>query len=131
MSRYKLEQLMNNAFQEQLKILDVYALYFSSPLAVNNKNMKMTNIRQLVSRKLNKLGLTLDEIAYILSMKNHTSIIHLLNNRKEYDLTEEEANLQNIITNQIYPVLSSDKKKYVWVKQYKFEEDGNARAEEE
>lgn len=131
MSRYKLEQLMNNAFQEQLKILDIYALYFSNPLALNNKNMKMTNIRQLVSRKLNKLGLTLDEIAYIMSMKNHTSIIHLLNNRKEYDLSEEEANLQNIITNQIYPVLSSDKKNYVWVKQYKFEEDGNARAEKE
>ena len=131
MSRYKLEQLMNNAFQEQLKILDVYAWYFSSPLAVNNKNMKMTNIRQLVSRKLNKLGLTLDEIAYILSMKNHTSIIHLLNNRKEYDLSEEESNLQEIITTQIYPVLSSDKKKYVWVKQYKFEDDGSERVEKE
>jgi hypothetical protein len=131
MSRYKLEQLMNNAFQEQLKVLDVYAWYFSSPLALNNKNMKMTNIRQLVSRKLNKMGLTLDEIAYILSMKNHTSIIHLLNNRKEYDLSEEEANLQEIITTQIYPVLSSDKKKYVWVKQYKFEDDGSERVEKE
>jgi len=122
---------MDNAFQEQLKILDVYAWYFSSPLALNNKNMKMTNIRQLVSRKLNKMGLTLDEIAYILSMKNHTSIIHLLNNRKEYDLSEEEANLQEIITTQIYPVLSSDKKKYVWVKQYKFEDDGSERVEKE
>lgn len=131
MSRYKLDQLMNNAFQEQLKVLDVYAWYFSSPLALNNKNMKMTNIRQLVSRKLNKMGLTLDEIAYILSMKNHTSIIHLLNNRKEYDLSEEEANLQEIITTQIYPVLSSDKKKYVWVKQYKFEDDGSERVEKE
>lgn len=131
MSRYKLRQLMDNAFQEQLKILDVYAWYFSSPLALNNKNMKMTNIRQLVSRKLNKMGLTLDEIAYILSMKNHTSIIHLLNNRKEYDLSEEEANLQEIITTQIYPVLSSDKKKYVWVKQYKFEDDGSERVEKE
>lgn len=131
MSRYKLNQLMNNAFQEQLKVLDVYAWYFSSPLAVNNKNMKMTNVRQLVSRKLNKMGLTLDEIAYILSMKNHTSIIHLLNNRKEYDLSEEEANLQEIITTQIYPVLSSDKKKYVWVKQYKFEDDGSERVEKE
>ena len=131
MSRYKLRQLMDNAFQEQLKILDVYAWYFSSPLALNNKNMKMTNVRQLVSRKLNKMGLTLDEIAYILSMKNHTSIIHLLNNRKEYDLSEEEANLQEIITTQIYPVLSSDKKKYVWVKQYKFEDDGSERVEKE
>jgi len=98
---------------------------------MNNKNMKMTNVRQLVSRKLNKMGLTLDEIAYILSMKNHTSIIHLLNNRKEYDLSEEEANLQEIITTQIYPVLSSDKKKYVWVKQYKFEDDGSERVEKE
>ena len=131
MSRFKLEQIMNDAFQEQLRIIDVYAWYFSHPLALNNKNMKMTNIRQLVSRKLNKLGLTLDEIAYVLSMKNHTSIIHLLNTRKEYDLTEEEANLQNIITNQIYPVVSANGKKYVWVKEYKFEEDGNARAEKE
>jgi len=131
MSRYKLQQLMDEAYQEQLKILDKYRFYFSSPLAMNNKNMKMTNVRQLVSRKLNKMGLTLDEIAYILSMKNHTSIIHLLNNRKEYDLSEEEANLQEIITTQIYPVLSSDKKKYVWVKQYKFEDDGSERVEKE
>ena len=109
MSRYKLDQLMDLAFQEQLRNIDTYRMYFSSPLAMNNKNMKMTNIRQIASRKLNKLGLTLDEIAYVLCMKNHTSIIHLLHNRKEYDLSEEEANFSDIIYKRIYPVLSSDK----------------------
>jgi len=125
MSRYKLEQLMDLAFQEQLKNIDTYRMYFSSPLAMNNKNMKMTNIRQIASRKLNKLGLTLDEIAYVLCMKNHTSIIHLLHNRKEYDLSEEEANFSDIIYKRIYPVLSSDKKKYIWVEEYNFNQDGN------
>lgn len=125
MSRYKLEQLMDLAFQEQLRNIDTYRMYFSSPLAMNNKNMKMTNIRQIASRKLNKLGLTLDEIAYVLCMKNHTSIIHLLHNRKEYDLSEEEANFNDIIYKRIYPVLSSDKKKYIWVEEYNFNQDGN------
>lgn len=125
MSRYKLEQLMDLAFQEQLRNIDTYRMYFSSPLAMNNKNMKMTNIRQIASRKLNKLGLTLDEIAYVLCMKNHTSIIHLLHNRKEYDLSEEEANFSDIIYKRIYPVLSSDKKKYIWVEEYNFNQDGN------
>jgi len=125
MSRYKLEQLMDLAFQEQLRNIDTYRMYFSSPLAMNNKNMKMTNIRQIATRKLNKLGLTLDEIAYVLCMKNHTSIIHLLHNRKEYDLSEEEANFSDIIYKRIYPVLSSDKKKYIWVEEYNFNQDGN------
>ena len=131
MSRYKLEQLMDDAFQEQLKKIDVYRMYFSSPLAMNHKNMKMTNIRQIASRKLNKLGLTLDEIAYVLCMKNHTSIIHLLNNRKEYDLTEEEANFNDIIYKRIYPVVSADKKKYIWVEQYNFSQDGIGGSEKE
>jgi hypothetical protein len=130
MSRYKLQQLMDEAYQEQLKILDKYRFYFSSPLAMNNKNMKMTNVRQIASRKLNKLGLTLDEIAYILCMKNHTSIIHLLNNRKEYDLSQEEANFCEIINTLVYPV-SVNKNDYLWVKQYKFEDDGSERVEKE
>ena len=130
MSRYKLQQLMDEAYQEQLKILDKYRFYFSSPLAMNNKNMKMTNVRQIASRKLNKLGLTLDEIAYILCMKNHTSIIHLLNNRKEYDLSQEEANFCEIINTLVYP-LSVNKNDYLWVKQYKFEDDGSERVEKE
>lgn len=131
MSRYKLKQLMDDAFQEQLKKIDIYRTYFSSPLAMNHKNMKMTNIRQIASRKLNKLGLTLDEIAYVLCMKNHTSIIHLLNNRKEYDLTEEEANFNDIIYKRIYPVVSADKKKYIWVKEYNFSQDGIGGSEKE
>lgn len=130
MSRYKLQQLMDEAYQEQLKILDKYRFYFSSPLAMNNKNMKMTNVRQIASRKLNKLGLTLDEIAYILCMKNHTSIIHLLNNRKEYDLSQEETNFCEIINTLVYPV-SVNKNDYLWVKQFKFEEDGIGRSETE
>lgn len=130
MSRYKLQQQMDEAYQEQLKILDKYRFYFSSPLAMNNKNMKMTNVRQIASRKLNKLGLTLDEIAYILCMKNHTSIIHLLNNRKEYDLSQEEANFCEIINTLVYPV-SVNKNDYLWVKQFKFEEDGIGRSETE
>ena len=130
MSRYKLQQQMDEAYQEQLKILDKYRFYFSSPLAMNNKNMKMTNVRQIASRKLNKLGLTLDEIAYILCMKNHTSIIHLLNNRKEYDLSQEEANFGEIINTLVYPV-SVNKNDYLWVKQFKFEEDGIGRSETE
>lgn len=127
MSRFDIFRLQDEAFKKMLEHTDTYVKYFHHPLGKNNKNNLFTSVRQVGAKKLNKIGFTLDEIAYLLGLANHTSVIYLLHNRVGYDLTEIENNFDDIITKCIYPVKSGKvkgKETWTWVRDYNWELNG-------
>jgi hypothetical protein len=115
MKSTKMRMLLTNDYDDLREKLKWYENYFNNPMAKGSRITPMTNLRHIATLNLNKLGMTLQEICYILKVKNHSSVIFYLQNRSLTDMSFEIENFEYIIDNAYYPV--SFGSKYLWVKQ--------------
>jgi hypothetical protein len=101
----------------QLEMITKIHNYFK---AYESRQQNYVQLKSIACKILYDKGLMHEHIRDIIGYKNHSSIVHLINNRVDiYEFEYEQENFWEIIENGLYPVYNNrdtKTRRVIWVK---------------